>query len=630
MILSCEKVSLSFGSDVLLENIEFFINEGDKLGIVGVNGAGKSTLLKIMCGEMSSYSGNVYVSKGKTIGYLPQNADYSTDKTVIETVCDVFSDLIELEKKLEQLNFAAAKGDEEAALEFAEKHEKFVEMGGLEFRGRCRGVLISLGFDSSFFDIPIIKLSGGQKTRVALAALLLSDPDIIMLDEPTNHLDIESVSWLEKYLYNCKKTVIVISHDRYFLCTVTNKTLEIENKRGKLYNGNYDVYVAKKKKEREVLEHQYKNQQKEIARIEAYIRQQKQWNRERNIIAAESRQKLLDKMEKIETPLPDPKNIQISFTKSEESGEDVLSVRSLSKSYGANNLFSNLSFELKKKDRMLIIGPNGCGKSTLLKILCSLIPPDFGKFEYGYNVTRGYYDQENQNLDENLTVIEELWQRHPDKSQTEVRSALALFLFRGDDIFKQIGVLSGGEKARVTFAKLMLSKFNLLFLDEPTNHLDIMSREVLEDALLKFEGTIVAVSHDRYFINKLATRILAFEKNGTVFDYSGTYGEYLSYSEKNILDENGSALPLKKESESKRQWERSKQLISEKRKNERLIAKAKEEMFSIERRISEISKEEEKNATDHVRLTELYNEKNELENKMLSLMEFLENNGEEY
>lgn len=629
MILSCEGISLSYGSEPLLEDISFFINEGDKLGIVGVNGAGKSTLLKIITGETESLSGNVYISKGKSIGYLAQNSTFSENQSVFETVCSVFSPLIEREKKLEELRVKAERGENEAVLQYSAENEEFVRLGGLEFRGRCRGMLISLGFEREIFDMPVNSLSGGQKTRVALAALLLSEPDIIILDEPTNHLDIESVIFLEKYLASIKKTVIVVSHDRYFLVKITNKTLEIENHRCKLYNGNYDFYAEQKKKDRETLLHQYKNQQKEIARIEAYIRQQRQWNRERNIIAAESRQKLLDKMEKIEAPLPDPANIRMTFTKSEESGNDVLSVRNLSKAYGNNILFSNLSFELKKRDRMVIIGHNGCGKSTLLKILNMAITANSGRFEYGYNVKQGYYDQENQNLNENYTVIEEIWNRYPDKTQTEIRSALALFLFRGEEIFKQISVLSGGEKARVTFAKLMLSKFNLLFLDEPTNHLDIMSREVLEDALLKFDGTIVAVSHDRYFIKKLATRILSFEKDNTVLDYLGTYDEYLSYSEKKS-DQAKESLEKEKQSEAKLQWENMKKLQAGKRKNERLITKSKEEMSAIEARINEISKEEEKFSTNHIKLLELYNERTALENRMLELMEFFEKCGEEY
>lgn len=627
--ISCDKVSKAYGVDIILENVSFSVNEGEKVGIVGVNGAGKSTLIKIICGEITDYSGNVYISKDKRLGYLAQNSEYHSDKKLLDAMLDVFGDLCLFENRLEELSLLADTGDEDAALQFVALHEKFTSMGGLEFRSRCKGVLISLGFDQSYWEMPVNNLSGGQKTRVALAALLLSDPDIIVLDEPTNHLDIESVKWLEKYLLNCKKTVLVISHDRYFLCTVTGKTLDIERSKAKLYTGNYDKYIEQKKRDREILEHQYKNQQKEIVRIEAYIEQQRRWNRERNIIAAESRQKQLDKMEKIDAPAPDLKSIRMTFTESEESGYDVLSVRGLTKAYGEKKLFSNLSFELKKKDRMLILGSNGCGKSTLLKIINGYLLPDSGRFEFGFNVTKGYYDQENQNLNESNTVLDELWNSYPNRTQTEIRNALALFLFKGDDIFKQISTLSGGEKARVTFAKLMLSKFNLLILDEPTNHLDIMSREVLEDALLKFDGTIIAISHDRYFINKLATRIFAFRNHDTFHDYKGNYSEYLDFSElQSGTNTEKCAVEQNKVSDSKLQREKAKQEQAQKRKNERKISSAKAEIQKIEIRLTEIDNELMLYQTDHVKLTELFNEKNALEERMLELLEFLDSNGE--
>ncbi|MBQ7354284.1 MAG: ABC-F family ATP-binding cassette domain-containing protein, partial [Clostridia bacterium] len=434
------------------------------------------------------------------------------------------------------------------------------------------------------------------------------------------------IEWLEKYLAGCHKTVLVISHDRYFLCKVTNRTLEIEGCKAKLYRGNYDHYIAEKKREREVQEHQFKEQQKEIARIEAYIEQQRRWNRERNIIAAESRQKQLDKMERISAPsrLPDP--IRMKFSEAEESGNDVLSVRKLSKAYPGRDLFSNLSFELKKRDHLFIVGKNGCGKSTLMKILCGQIPQDSGVFEYGYNVTRGYYDQENQNLNESNTVIDELWDHYAHLTQTEIRNALALFLFKGDDIFKEISILSGGEKARITFAKLMLSKFNLLFMDEPTNHLDILSREVLEDALAGFDGTIVAVSHDRYFIRKLASRVLAFGKNGDVLDYQGTYEDYLRYIER--LSETTAATVTETASRSKQDYLLTKQQNAERRKAERQIAKAKEEVASIEARLEAIPSEMDEAATDHKKLTALYEEQERLEERMMELLELLDNAGE--
>ncbi|MBQ8287880.1 MAG: ABC-F family ATP-binding cassette domain-containing protein [Clostridia bacterium] len=624
-IIGCNKISLSYGMTDILSDVSFSLNEGEKLGVVGVNGAGKSTLFRILMGQTEPTDGDVFIARDKSIGYLEQNSDYDSDATVLAEMLKAFPKLTAMEEQLEALR-QAAETDEAAAIRFANLHERFVTEGGLTYRSRCQGVLTSLGFGEQFWNISINTLSGGQKTRVALARIILSEPDIILLDEPTNHLDIDSIEWLEKYLAGCHKTVLLISHDRYFLCKVTNRTLEIEGCKAKLYRGNYDHYIAEKKREREVQEHQFKEQQKEIARIEAYIEQQRRWNRERNIIAAESRQKQLDKMERISAPsrLPDP--IRMQFSEAEESGNDVLSVRKLSKAYPGRDLFSNLSFELKKRDHLFIVGRNGCGKSTLLKILCGQIPQDSGVFEYGYNVTRGYYDQENQNLNESNTVIDELWDHYGHLTQTEIRNALALFLFKGDDIFKEISVLSGGEKARITFAKLMLSKFNLLYMDEPTNHLDIMSREVLEDALAGFDGTIVAVSHDRYFIRKLASRVLAFGKNGDVLDYHGTYEDYLRYIER--LSETTDVAVAETVTRSKQDYLLSKQQNAERRKAERQIAKAKEEVEAIEARLDTIPAEMEEAATDHKKLTELYEEQGRLEERMMELLELLDSAGQ--
>ena len=625
IVIGCENISFSVGIKIILSDISFSLNEGEKLGIVGVNGAGKSTLLKIITGQTVPDSGNVFIQKNVRFGLLEQNAEYDSENTVLDEMLGAFSHLIKTEKELNELRELADGGNESAAMKFAVLHEKFVSDGGLEYAGRCKGMLRSLGLSSEFWDSPITSLSGGQKTRIALAKLLISDPDIILLDEPTNHLDIDSIMWLEKFLSSCRKTVIVVSHDRYFLCKTTNRTLEIENTKGKLYGGNYDYYIAEKKREREILEHQYKNQQKEIARIEAYIEQQRRWNRERNIIAAESRQKQLDKMERVEAPARLPDNIRMKFTEAEESGFDVLSVRKLSKSYPGKKLFSDLSFEVKKHDRFFIIGHNGCGKSTLLKILNHTVMQDRGVFEFGYNVSPGYYDQENQNLNPSNTVIEELWDCYPQLTQTEIRNALALFLFRGDDIFKQISILSGGEKARITFAKLMLSKYNLLFLDEPTNHLDIMSREVLENALEKFDGTIIAVSHDRYFINKLATRILSFEKDG-VRDFNGRYQDYIEYIER--FSEATVAENKESVTDSKSEYLKNKQKSSEKRKYESKIRNDKAEIEKIEKQLSEINEKISENQSNSSLLVELYNESEALESRMLELMEELDSMGE--
>ena len=626
--VNCDRISLSFGIKDVLNDISFTVQEGNKVGIVGVNGAGKSTLFKIIAGVTEPDSGNVYTAKGFSIGYLSQHCDFNSEKTLYEEMLGAFTDLISMENRLAELQNLADSGDIDASASLASLHEKFVESGGLSYQNRAKGILRSLGFSDEFFDVKISSLSGGQKTRVALARILLSDPDIIMLDEPTNHLDISSITWLEKHLQNSKKTLLLISHDRYFLCAVTNKTLEIENQHAKMYNGNYDYYVAEKKREREIQEHQYKSQQKEIARIEAYIEQQRRWNRERNIIAAESREKQLAKMERINAPEKLPENIRFTFTEAEESGNDVLSVRKMSKSYPGKKLFSDLSFEVKKRDRLLIIGENGSGKSTLLKILNRSAVPDSGVYEYGYNVHIGYYDQENQNLHDNLTVIDELWNTYPNMTQTEIRSTLALFLFKGDDIFKEISVLSGGEKARLTLCKLILSKVNLLILDEPTNHLDILSREVLENAIERFDGTIIAVSHDRYFINKIATRLLDF-KGGKVVDYIGTYKQYEAYLNNIETSESISVASQEKVMTSaKAQYLASKQEAQQKRKQENAIKRYMAELESIEKELADIEKEKESDAAfDHVRLSELYKRSEELEERMLFIYEELDKFG---
>ena len=625
--ISCDDLSLSFGTDLLFEKVSFSLNEGDKLGIVGVNGAGKSTLFKMIAGLMSSDSGGVYISKDKTVGYLAQNPDFESDNTVLGEMLDAFSHLIAEENELEKMRISAENGDVDAAMRYSARNERFIESGGLEYRSRCKSVLANLGFDEAYHHMPIKALSGGQKTRIALARLLLTEPDIIMLDEPTNHLDIENIEWLERFLVQTKKTVLIISHDRYFLCKTTMKTLEIENGHGRLYDGNYDVYIQKKKKERSVLEHQYKNQQKEIARLEAHIEQQRRWGREKNIKKAESSQKRLDRMEKIQAPESQPGQIRFSFQKASESGNDVLALRKLAKSYPVKKLFEDVTFEIKKNDRAIIIGPNGCGKSTLLKIVYGTVPQSAGVVEYGYNVRVGYYDQEHQNISDSGTVIDELWNDYDKLTQTEVRNVLALFLFRGDDVFKDISVLSGGEKARLSLAKLMLSKVNFLILDEPTNHLDIASREILEDALASFEGTILAVSHDRYFINKLANRILAFEDT-SVKDFMGSYKEYLDHLEMIASHTEGTvseSVQTEQITDAKAKYLASKQAAAERRKLENRYKKLLVEIESCEKELDANTAESETTAAlDHVRLMELYTRNEELEEALLQKWEELE------
>jgi len=620
--LTCDNLSLAFGIDTLFERVSFSLQDGDKLGIVGVNGAGKSTLMKMIAGEVSADTGNVFIARDKSIGYLSQNPDFESENTVLGEMMLAFSDLIAEEKAIESMRRDAEEGSVEAALKYSERYESFIKRGGLEYQSRAKSVLQNLGFGEGYHEMPIRSLSGGQKTRVALAKLLLTEPDIIMMDEPTNHLDIENIEWLERFIRQTQKTILVISHDRYFLCKTTNKTLEIENGHAKLYDGNYDVYAAKKKKDREVLWHQFKNQQKEIAHIEASIEQQRRWNREKNIKKAESMQKRLDRMEKISAPENEPIGIRFTLEAHSESGNDVLSVRKLSKAYPVKRLFDEASFEIKKGDRALIVGPNGCGKSTLLKIIYGTVPQSSGYVDYGYNVRVGYYDQEHHNISSSGIVLDEIWNDYDRMTETEVRSLLALFLFRGEDVYKDLSVLSGGEKARISLCKLMLSKVNFLILDEPTNHLDIASREVLEDALMNYDGTILAVSHDRYFINKLSTRILAFDRT-EILDFDGNYSEYLSYCERKKADaseETDSKPPVM--TNAKAQYLANKQAAAERRKLERRLEKLEKEIALCEKELEDNTLECETTASgDYQRLSELYQRNEELEEALLLMWE---------
>ena len=626
--VNCENLSLSFGAETVLENVSFALNEGDKLGIIGVNGAGKSSLFAMITGKYQPTSGEVFISKGKTVGILEQNIEYDSSRTILDEAINTFSDLLETEKELENLRAVSERtGSEADAKRYADCQERFTAGGGYEFRGRCRGILKKLSLPEELWDKPVSSLSGGQKTRLSLACLLLRDPDIILLDEPTNHLDTDALFWLESYLKASRKTILVISHDRYFLDSVVNRILEIENKKSRIWNGNYTSYVNQKAIDREIQERHYVNQQREIKRIEAYIEQQRRWNRERNIIAAESRQKQLDKMERVERPEALPDKIRMTFETSGESGNDVMSVRGLAKSYPGKALFDSVSFEVKKHDRLFICGKNGCGKSTLIKILAGRIPPDKGFASLGYNVKIGYYDQENQDLHPNNTVIDELWNAYPTMTETTVRNALALFLFRGDDISKKVSVLSGGEKARLTLARLMLSKMNLLILDEPTNHLDINSREVLENALSGFDGTIIAVSHDRYFINKLATRILDFgaESEHHLFAFEGGYGEYLDYRRRYLTSPEEEAKKEAVVTASKEQYLNAKREQAEIRKSERRLKNLKDGIAATESRISEIGEEMTVcDPYDHVKLAGLEKEQTELEDRLLSMYEELD------
>ena len=646
-IISVTDISLSFGTNEIFSGISFSLNENDKMGIVGVNGCGKSTLLSLLLGDREPDRGSVFISKQKTVGVLRQNdaflavdkelSESGSDATALEVMYHTFDDLIEKENKLRELELTMARdgSDARTAALFTELNERFIAEGGLEFRGRCASTLAKMGFTEEQMSLPYSALSGGQKTRLALSRELCREPDLLLLDEPTNHLDIETLTWLEGFLASYKKCVIIISHDRYFLDKITNKTLIMEHRSAKLYNGGYTKALKQSEADAEIQMRHYKNQQKEIARQEAYIEQQRAWNRERNIIAAESRLKLLQKMERVEKPKEAPKPIKMNFNSSIESGNDVLTVKSLAFAYdGAKPLFSDFSLLVKKRDRLFFVGANGTGKSTLIKLLIGKLTPSAGYVEAGYNVKVGYYDQENQNLCDSNTVLDELWNAYPSMTELAVRSTLATFRFVGEDVFKTVSVLSGGERARLTLAKLLLSEMNLLILDEPTNHLDIASREALESALAEFDGTIITVSHDRYFIDKLATRIIDIvpPEKGNCFDMPVTR-EGKGYSELCEERERLASLALSRSADSsspeaaepttgKESYLAAKKNAAEIKKQQRYIERLKKEAEALEEELEKIEEEMSGEAAyDYVRLAQLDTRKNEIEERLLFIYE---------
>ncbi|MBQ7347127.1 MAG: ABC-F family ATP-binding cassette domain-containing protein [Clostridia bacterium] len=640
LAISINDLSLSYGTVPILEKVSFSLEENDKLGIIGVNGCGKSTLFRLILGTEEPTEGGVYLSKGKTVGVLTQDGAFDAGEdgqTVLERMYLAFPQLLAAEERLAILEPQLKSGDAAVIREYTDLHDRYVREGGLEFRSRCASILQKLGFDRLAMEQTVSTLSGGQRTRLALAVELSREPDILMLDEPTNHLDIATLAWLESFLVSYPKCVMVISHDRYFLDRVTNKTLAIEHHRAKLYNGGYTKSMEQRKVDREIAERHWKNQQKEIARQEAYIAQQRAWNRERNIIAAESRLKMLDKMERLERPQDAPKAIQMRFSEALASGNDVLEVRGLSMGYPGRTLFEGLSFLVKRGERVLIIGPNGCGKSTLIKLILGQLTPTKGVIEAGYHVEIGYYDQENQNLTPENTVLDELWNAYPTMNETDVRNTLAMFRFTGESVFKTVSVLSGGERARLTLAKLILSRMNLLVLDEPTNHLDIDSREALESALEQFEGTIITVSHDRYLIDKLATRILeikpgeAFAKDLLDFhvDRAGkAYTEFSEYKAARIAeravstDATASAAPI---ASGKEQYLKNKQAAAEARKKNARLERLRRECTELE---AELEKLEEElfgsAAADYVRAAALDARKTEVEERLMEIYEELD------
>lgn len=636
--LSASEINLSFGTDVILKDISFAANDGDRVGIIGVNGAGKTSLFKIITGEYTPDSGAIYIQKGHTVGVLEQNADLSSlpgEMSCLEYMYTAYPALLSLEKEIAKTEEALANAkitEQTLALtaRLNEQNAKFAAEGGLEFRSRCRGMLLRLGFDEELISRRIKTLSGGQYTRLALARLLATEPDILMLDEPTNHLDIDALAWLESFIAGYKKTVLIISHDRYFLDRTTNKTLWLRYGKSRLYNGSYSRCKEQSDAEAASLEKRYKEQQKEIARIKANIEFQRRCNQEHNYVTIRSKEKQLQRMELVELAPKDEKNIRLRFASEEESTGNVIEAKEVDFSYGESLLIKNLSFLIRRGERVMFLGANGTGKSTLMKLINSALTPTHGKITLGYNIKIGYYDQENRGLTDSNTVFGELRATYPDKTDLELRSTLALFLFDADDIQRSVSTLSGGERARLTLAKLILKKVNLLVMDEPTNHLDIGSCEALENALLAFEGTIVAVSHDRYFINRIATRIieLAPERDNGMIDYplesyDDAFTEYMRIRESRnlMLQANKKAAPV---SDAKVDFEEKK----------REKAKARSEMKRRERaniRIKELESELEKldaelfgdAASDYVRAAEIEERKGEIEEELLELYELV-------
>ncbi len=546
MILTCNDISKSFGEHEVLKNVGFIIEEGEKAAIVGNNGSGKTTLMQIICGLQTSDSGNVQISKDKRLGYLAQDL-LSGDNTIYDELLSVFSHVIATENRIRETEaeMMGKEGDELQDLmsRYSRLTESFEANKGYEYRSRIKGVIKGLGFLDEDSSRLLSTLSGGEKTRVGLAKLLLQEPQLLLLDEPTNHLDIESVQWLEGFLNNYSGSVLIISHDRYFLDKLVTKILEIENTKATVYLGNYKTYAQKKEQDRETALRHYVNQQREIARQENIIKQLRSYNREKTVKRAESREKALEKIERLDKP-QETQKMHIEIVPKKESGKDVLDIKEISKGFNGDNLLSNISFSISKGEKVAIIGPNGVGKTTLLKIILEQHQPDKGTITLGKNVFIGYYDQQHQQADPEKTIFQELRDSNPDLTNLELRNVLAAFMFTGDDVEKQIGKLSGGERGRVSLAKLMLSNANFLILDEPTNHLDMQSKEILEEAVRNYTGTVLYVSHDRYFINNTAEKILEIRnKEATV--YYGNYDYYLEKKQDTPVETSVKAPPKK-------------------------------------------------------------------------------------
>ena len=604
MILNCSHISKSFGSTAVLKDVSFHIEDHEKAAIVGMNGAGKSTLLKIIMNRLPADEGEVVLAKGTSVGYLAQHDALLSGNTIYEEMWETKKDILELEQRIRALEQDMKQLEGNSLSQALETYNRltteFENQNGYACESEITGVLKGLGFSVDEFQKPVDTLSGGQKTRVALGKLLLSKPDLILLDEPTNHLDMNSISWLETYLQNYEGSVVIVAHDRYFLNKVVTKIIEIDQATAMVFLGNYNAYAAKRAQVREAKLKAYENQQRDIKHQEEVIAKLKSFNREKSIKRAESREKMLDKMDRLERPTETASEMHLHLTPRITSGNDVLTVRGLAKSFDGTSLFSDLCFEIKRGEKVAIIGDNGTGKTTILKIINQVLQPDAGSFELGSKVHIGYYDQEHHVLHMEKTLFEELSDAYPNLTNTQIRNVLAAFLFTNDDVFKRISDLSGGERGRVSLAKLMLSEANFLILDEPTNHLDITSKEILEKALKEYTGTVLYVSHDRYFINETATRILELTGN-TLVNYIGNYDYYLEKKEEltkiyapeakptaSVTKAMGSLAGSGMPTPSQQDWKQQKEAQARERKRQNDLKKTEERIAQLEERDGEI------------------------------------------
>ena len=630
MILACHGISKAFGEEVIVNDGSFHIEDHEKAALVGPNGAGKSTILKMIVGELPLDNGNVILTKGKTLGYLAQHQEMESDNSIYEEVKTAKAAIIETERKLRQIEMEMKHLSGEVLESRMDTYNRlmasFERENGYAYESEITGVLKGLGFTEDDFKKKVDTLSGGQKTRVSLGKMLLTKPDILVLDEPTNDLDLNSISWLETYLLNYPGAVLIVSHDRYFLNRVVTKVVEIENSKVMTYLGNYSDFAEKKKMIRDAQLKEYLNQQQEIKHQEAVIEKLRSFNREKSIKRAESREKMLEKMKPVEKPIEANTEIHLKLEPSKVSGNDVLSVENLSKSFPPQTLFTDVSFELKRGEHVAVIGDNGTGKTTLLKILNRVVTADSGSFKLGSNVEIGYYDQEHHVLHMEKSIFDEISDDYPNLTNTEIRNMLAAFLFTGDDVFKRIGDLSGGERGRVSLAKLMLSNANFLILDEPTNHLDITSKEILEKALNDYTGTVLYVSHDRYFINQTATRILDLV-NHTFVNYIGNYDYYLEKKEELTAAYSTAvttaSTTVSEVSESKLSWQEQKEALAKERKRQNDLKKTEERISKLEERTMEIDEllTQEEIYTNSVKCQELAHEKADINEELEALYE---------